>query len=385
MTMKILLVDDEPNVLQGFKRNLRNQYDLHFAVGGAAALEMIETNGPFAVVVSDMQMPEMSGVELLSIIRDRNEQTVRVMLTGNADQKTAVDAVNEGNIFRFLNKPCPPDQLAKTLDAGLQQYRLVTAEAELLNQTLAGSVRMLTQVLSMAMPEAFGLTGEARALVRAVAQRIGVGPMWQIEMAAMLMRVGCVSLPADVIDRYLNHQPLSSDDEALIKQTPKLGHDLISAIPRLQGVADLVAAQNDPACDPTPIAARILRAVGDFQRFRGDGSPLAALRLMDRRPQYDPVVVEHLSAVVQAMFQSQDVDVAQLTDGMVLESHVTDLSGRILIASGTEIHDSLIQKLVRLRRSQTGVCEPISVRTVVRQAATTTKTNTTDPQPVTAE
>ena len=253
MTRKILLVDDEPNVLQGFKRHLRKAYDLELAVGGEAALETIAEKGPFAVVVSDMQMPEISGVELLSRIRDLNEQTVRVMLTGNADQKTAVDAVNEGNIFRFLNKPCPPEQLAQTLDAALEQYRLVTAEAELLNKTLSGSVQVLTQILSLILPEAFGLTQEARKWARATAAKLGYEPLWQVEMAAMLMRIGCVSLEKDVLNRYLSNDKLKDSDRSLIAETPKMGHELLAAIPRLEPVADFVRAQFGAPDESTPL------------------------------------------------------------------------------------------------------------------------------------
>lgn len=364
MTKKVLLVDDEPNVLQGFKRHLRKNYDLHLAVGGAAAIEAVKNEGPFAIVVSDMQMPEMNGVELLGLVRDADEHIVRVMLTGNADQKTAVDAVNEGNIFRFLSKPCPPEILAKTLDAGLEHYRLVTAEAELLTKTLSGSVRMLTQVLSLAMPEAFGLTQEARTLAREVAKRMEIKPVWEIEMAAMLMRVGCVSLPTEIVSRYLNCKAITPEQTKLIQQSPKLGSDLVSAIPRLEGVAKLIASQNDPPNDPTPMASRVLRAVGDFQRLRSDGSPLSALRRMESCSEYDAIVLECLVEVVKSTFQSAEVLVTQLAEGMVLEENVVDLSGRILIAKGNEMHETLIHKLNALRRSGSGVREPIQVRKI---------------------
>ena len=362
MTKKILLVDDEPNVLQGYKRHLRKSYDLHLAVGGAAAMEAVKNEGPFAVVVSDMQMPEMNGVELLRLVQNADEHIVRIMLTGNADQKTAVDAVNEGNIFRFLSKPCSPEMLAKTLDSGLEHYRLITAEAELLNKTLSGSVRMLTQVLSLAMPSAFGLTQEARMLARQVGQQLEVKPAWEIEMAAMLMRIGCVSLPADIVDRYLSGEQVSPEQEKLISESSSLGRDLVSAIPRLEGVANLIASQNDPPKDPTPMASRVLKAVGDFQRFRCNRTPLSALRVMEGRTEYDPQVLEHLDNVVRSMYQNAEVTVAQLAEGMVLEENVVDLSGRVLIAKGNEIHETLIQKLNTLRRSGSGVREPIQVR-----------------------
>src|SRR6184192_4097590 len=104
--------------------------------------------GPYVVVVADMQMPGMNGVQFLTKAEAFSPDTVRIMLTRNADQKTAADAVNQGHVFRFLNKPCSPEQLAVTLTAGLKQYKLITAERELLESTLNGSVKLLTDILS---------------------------------------------------------------------------------------------------------------------------------------------------------------------------------------------------------------------------------------------
>ena len=360
MTNRILFVDDDPNVLQSFKRHLRKNYELELAVGGKAALEAIQEKGPFAVVVSDMQMPEISGVELLKQIREISEHTVRVMLTGNADQKTAVDAVNEGSIFRFLNKPCAPDELALVLDAGLEHYRLVTAEAELLNKTLAGSVKMLIEVLSLTMPKAFGTTRKARTLARAMAEKLDAKPLWQIEIAAMLTRVGCVSLPPETLSLYLSGEELDSHHAELVSEIPMLGHCLITEIPRLEGVAELILAHNGPPDDSTPMGARILRVVNDYQRF-DDGQTSKTIKRMEESDVYDQRVVQALSDAIFGLTESKEVPVSELRDGMVLKSDIVDLSGRLLVAGGLEIHAAMIQKLALLQRSGNGVREPLQV------------------------
>ena len=74
--------------------------------------------GPFAVVVADMRMPGMDGVEFLQHVKEMSPDTVRIMLTGNADMQTAIDAVNKGNIFRFLTKPCPYETMTVAVNAG---------------------------------------------------------------------------------------------------------------------------------------------------------------------------------------------------------------------------------------------------------------------------
>lgn len=86
----------------------------------------------FDVVMSDMTMPEMTGVELLALAELNSPDTVRIMLTGNRDQKTARDAVNLGHVFRFLSKSCQPEEMIFALEAGIRQHQLLTAERELL-------------------------------------------------------------------------------------------------------------------------------------------------------------------------------------------------------------------------------------------------------------
>ena len=128
MAEKILLVDDDSNILDGYRRSLGREFLLETALGGAQALELATEQGPYAVVVSDMRMPGMDGIQLLRKIKALSPDTTRVMLTGNTEMDTAINAINEGSIFRFLTKPCGREAMATTLTAALEQYRLVTAE-----------------------------------------------------------------------------------------------------------------------------------------------------------------------------------------------------------------------------------------------------------------
>ena len=165
MAERILLVDDDNNILEGYRRSLSREFLLETALGGSQALKLATDNGPYAVVVSDMRMPGMDGIQLLSSIKAQSPDTTRVMLTGNADIDTAINAINEGNIFRFLNKPCSKEEMAKALTAALVQYRLVTAEKQLLEQTLSGCIQVLTEVLSLVNPAAFSRAERARRYI----------------------------------------------------------------------------------------------------------------------------------------------------------------------------------------------------------------------------
>jgi ActR/RegA family two-component response regulator len=128
MANKILFVDDEPSILDGYRRMLYREFEVDTAPGGDDGLTMVKGTGPYAVVVSDMRMPGMSGAEFLTKVRQAAPDTVRILLTGYSDMDAAIEAVNEGNIFRYLTKPCPKEVLVKAINQSLDQYRTVTAE-----------------------------------------------------------------------------------------------------------------------------------------------------------------------------------------------------------------------------------------------------------------
>ena len=112
---RVLCVDDEPFVLEGLKHQLERHYEVVTAISGKAALKELASGREFSVVISDMQMPEMNGADFLEQVRKRSPQTVRILLTGHADMEAAAQAVNRGNIFRFLLKPCAAKDLQKAI------------------------------------------------------------------------------------------------------------------------------------------------------------------------------------------------------------------------------------------------------------------------------
>jgi len=133
---RVLCVDDEPLLLAGLSAALHGRYEVTTARSGPEALRRLFECGPFAVVVADLKMPDMDGIRFLSQVRDMAPDTVRILLTGHADLDSAIGAVNQGYIFRFLKKPCPTEVLLMALEDGVNQARLVTRDRELLEKRL---------------------------------------------------------------------------------------------------------------------------------------------------------------------------------------------------------------------------------------------------------
>src|SRR5688572_8104210 len=134
---------------------------------------------------------------------------VRIMLTGNADQLTAINALNEGEIFRFLNKPTDAKVLRKVLELAVRQYELVKGERELLERTLKGSVALLTEILSIAKPEIFGRTDRLRTKAKQIAAHFPELASWEFETAASLSLLGCIGLSPELIEKAALGLPLT--------------------------------------------------------------------------------------------------------------------------------------------------------------------------------
>ncbi len=356
MTEKILCVDDEPNVLNAYQRALRKEFQIETALGGALGLAAIEAQGPYAVIVTDMRMPGMDGIQFLAKVKEKAPDTIRIMLTGNADQQTAIEAVNEGNIFRFLTKPCPPEVLAKALKAGLQQYRLVVAEKELLEKTLHSSIQVLTDILSLVNPTAFGRASRVQRLVRELAAKLQIEQAWQTEIAAMLSQVGCITVPEEILMKVYRGASLTGDELQLMQSHPQIGHNLINNIPRLEQVAEIIAYQEkrfNGAGVPhdgkrgleIPLGARILKLALDFDKLlEAKIHNLEALKEIQRRGDwYDPYVVDALKVIVTdgITFESQSVSIQELILGMILAEDLVTEKGLLLIARGQEVTSSL--------------------------------------------
>lgn len=353
---KVIFVDDDQNILDTLRRNLRNNYEIYTASSGEEGLKEIEENGPFAVIVSDYRMPGLNGIELLAKVKNIAPDTVRVMLTGQADMQAAIDAVNYGSLFRFLTKPCTMEMLTNVLNGALEQYRLINAERELLEKTLSGSVKTLSHILGLLSPETFSYSIRISSLSRKIASRLGLNNLWEVEIAALLSQIGCITVPKEVLEKRYSDQDLSDIEKSMLNEYPAIGKILLAGIPRLEGLAEAIFYQaknfdgsgfpdDDKKGTDLPIIARILRAVHDFDLlFQSEGSETEAIDKMRKQIyKYDPSVLNALKdeyglihkghrQIIKEIYDIRDVPV-----GSVLAEDILSSTGVLLFPKGHEI------------------------------------------------
>jgi response regulator RpfG family c-di-GMP phosphodiesterase len=358
---KILFVDDESNVLSALQRQLRGRYTIETAAGGAAGIAALDTRGPYAAIVSDMRMPDVDGVRVLSHARQKQPDASRILLTGYADVHSAIEAVNRGNIFRFLTKPCPSDVLSIALDAALAQYRLVIAERELLDRTLRGSVKVLGEVLALVNPTAFGQSVRVQQLLKSLGGLVDGADSWEIDVAAVLSKLGCIVIPEHLLLADQRGADLPPDERRMLDSVPTVTRHLLSPIPRLERVLDAIAYIEKPYSDfssrpsrewtgkDIPLSARLLKVAFDYDTLVTRGVPPAQAFALLRSKQgwYDPDLIAALETKVQRDLagEAKEVPILELECGMILAENLYSDTGVLLLSSGNPITEPLKRRL----------------------------------------
>jgi response regulator RpfG family c-di-GMP phosphodiesterase len=369
MNRRILCVDDEANVLEGLQRSLYEHFELDVALGAKQALELLEQNS-YAVIVTDMRMPGMDGAALLRVVRERWPDTVRILLTGHADVQSAIAAVNDAQVLRFLSKPCPTDTLISALGDAVEHHRLQHAERELLNDTLAGATKLLVDVLALAAPEVFSQASRMRDCVLHMLQRLGQKDRWVYEMSALLSLLGCVALPRDIAERALGGEQLDVQERHLFDDHPETAYGVLVAIPRLEPVARIVRAQN--IADATTLDDPVVRlgvqllqvALALDKRLVLGEAPDVALRNLPRsKPPLRPDLLEllHDFEIRAPATTVRHLKLDQLRIGMVLAQDVTSKAGTTVLTEGRELTLLLLERMRKFAQ-RVGVVEPIRVR-----------------------
>lgn len=357
---KILLVDDDRSLLDSVRRNLCFDYDLTTAECGPDALGIIESGETFPVVVTDMRMPEMDGVRFIEEARPLLPDTSFIMLTGNQDLETAIRAVNEGNVFRYLNKPCETDAIRTAIEAGLRQFELEQSEKVLLNRTCAGAVCMLMDVLESNQPMTGARLASLSETVNMFRTEAGIGARWEYTLASRLALVGFVCLDDEEVNRFFATAPREPAWREMLQRAIGMGSRMIKRIPRLEIVGEMVEqmasstganCQSDPQTEEEIVqtGADLLFVSVLWDAMRGQG--LSAGQALIEAQSLLPDLAEGFTGAFQKLPSNDsapapvEIPARKLKPGMVLHSDVCSNGGSILLRAGRRLTEVVIEKI----------------------------------------
>jgi CheY-like chemotaxis protein len=308
--LHILCVDDEPKVLEGLVLNLRRHYRVSTANNGQGGLAIVDGNDPPAVVVSDMRMPEMDGAAFLSQVKERSPDTVRLLLTGQADLESAIAAVNHGQVFRFLTKPCNPPTLPHGHPGRGRAASAHHGRERAAGKDAAGKHQGSHRDSVSRQPAHL----RARHAPQTACVGIGDGTGRAVFLAA---RSGGHAVPNRLHRSYpANNEklyygrPLTPVEAESTQCVPKISLQLLESIPRLELVCAILDAQEynfdgqgsprgAPQGESIPLGARVLKLVSDYDFLEAGGtSPGVAIStLQGRKGRYDPKLLGALGRV----------------------------------------------------------------------------------------
>ena len=403
--VKILFVDDEANVLTALARTFRGEgYEVQLASSGAEALEIVQSDPP-DMVVSDHRMPVMTGVELLTQVREAAPGTIRILLTGYADIQAATDAINLGGVYRFLTKPWNSDDLKITVRQALHQRELeqqnsllsttVNEQNEKLRELNAGleqkveerttevkrlyselqdhfvhSVKVFIELVSLRNPNLTNHCKRVAAYCKAVARRLDLDPqrVFDIELAAVLHDIGKIGM-SDVLIDY-SARTLSAGEQTQLEMHPLLGEKVITPIPELAAAARLIRSHHEQydgkgypdhrRRDDIPLGARLIAIADAFDHAvfgHKFGEPMPkqlAFDMLSRRSGYDfdPELVGLFAQELSRGRSEADshtelkVSLGDLCPGMLTARDIRTRSGILRVPKGQQLLEDDIRRLI---------------------------------------
>ena len=372
---KILFVDDDPRVLQSLRQVLAKHYDAQFASSGAEALTLFRNNGPFAVVISDFAMTEMNGVQLLLKVRELDSDVVTMLFTGAATFDDVSEAVRLGHIFRLIGKPCGSNQLLKNIEDGLRQHARIHAEKAMLEETLNGTISILTTILSATGPLFFGRAQRVKKLAFKLAENLQIEDTWTVEIASTFAFLGYLKLPLSMQERVYHKQIVPDRVLHLIEGFPSFTSDLLGQIPRLEKIAEIIRiipldyTQTWDKPPSTRRLASVIRLARDYEELTGGNHGPKAIYgiLSEKKNGYLPGGLEALRELIDLNIElppEKEIFLSQLKPGMTLSNDLRMDDDMLILAKGTEVNKIIVELLDNYRRTYTSESLPRFVRVI---------------------
>lgn len=369
---RILCVDDESRILEGLVLNLEWDYRVETTTSGHSALEMLQRaqdeGEPYVVIISDMRMPIMDGATLLQKARVSFPDTTRLLLTGYSDIESAILAVNQGSIFRFLSKPCEEDVLLGAVADAVRQNQLINSERELLDETLKGAAKALTTTLSLTSPLVFSRSSMITGYVRHLLEKLELEDRWMYELASMFVFIGFVAVPNETAHKYITGQKLSGAEQEMLNNCPRIAAGMLKEIPRFGLISQMITHHTNPQRAPSDppsveLGARILQTCLFFDKLILNGmtpeqaSVQLSVNLPD--PKYQlPILLRDYK--VTRTFNKHSAYVHELCEYMRLEEDVMTNQGQLVLPKGGELSPVTIQRIRNFDKN-IGIRQPILV------------------------
>lgn len=359
----ILAVDDVEQNLDILVETLSDDYDVAIALDGPTALEVADQICPDLVLL-DIMMPGMDGYEVCEKLKKMPSMrdVPVIFVTAMSDINNEMRGFEVGG-EDYITKPYNPAIILARVQTHLNLFTARRSLKDMLDKTLKGSVHLLTDILSLASPAAFGQSSRVRRHVRAMVKELDLPSVWRFELAAMLSQLGCVTLPGETLNEIFLGNAINSTDREAFEEHPQVGAELLMHIPRLETVAQMVARQRDPIdvfsdtpvedMDIADLGGQLIRMAVDFDDLsvRGMDTEEVLASMDNKSVQYLPGFMELFSKVVRntaLKMTYREIKANEVSPGMILDQDVISDTGALVVRKGMEVSSSVYNILKRM-------------------------------------
>jgi len=376
----VIVADPDKDVQAGFKRLFGAQLNIVCFSEADPALAFLKKNPGTTAVFSCYNLPGRGGTAFLRAAETIVPQATRVMLTREKSAEAIKKALNEGHAFLFLEKPCESNELHAAMEAARSHHRQLAKDRALLERTLAGSVKLLIDMLALFHPEAFRRTSTVRKQALKLARQLGMKKTWELEMAVMLSPLGEALLPKQILARYRAARGLTEQERDVLNRAPAQSRELLKNIPQLEKVSEYLYLsargydgsgfpKDGPVGEEIPQVSRILKLLTDLWYASPENGPDAASfeALTINRRKYDPKLLDHAKSVLMDdVPETREKQVAKcyirsLRPGDILvDDALTESSHELVLSRGHMLTPTTIRRLEHFHQTS-GVRQPIRV------------------------
>ncbi|MFC1606463.1 response regulator [Candidatus Latescibacterota bacterium] len=378
----ILVVDDTVENIDVLNGILKEDYKIKVALNGEKALKIAESKEPPDLILLDVMMPDMDGYEVCVRLKS-NSATAKIPVIF-VTAKTEVEDETMGfelGAVDYITKPVSPPTVQARVKTHIELFNSRNSIEQMLSKTLMGSIKLLSDILALANPQAFSQASRLKRYARDIAAYLKLSEVWKYEMAALLSQIGCVTIPHDILEKILADEKLTIKEKEMYKTIPVIGQDLLDNIPRLNLLAKMIGQQQETLStvkaaedvikwDPIVLGGQILKVAIEYDKLISVGvAPrMAIIEMKNRGGIYPPVLLNAISETQVDLVEVTDMSVKidELRDGMILLDDIITTSDIKLFKSGSEV-TSYMLKLIQRYTKYMKIREPIRIQVVEKK------------------
>lgn len=365
----IMVVDDNPANLKLLEDMLRQQ---HFEVQsfplGGLALAAAEKEPPDLILL-DVNMPQMNGYEVCVQLKSRKvlSDIPVIFVSALNETEDKVKGFRSGGAD-YVSKPFQFEEVQSRIETHLNLRRALQAERNLLENTLGGAVAMVLDLLQITSPLLVLRTHAIRHIAMRIIESVEFTEAWEFELAAMLCLLGCISLPDEIFENAYGAEDLTPEEDEMFRTHPDVAARLLSKVPRLETVAEMIGNQRTPDSATTERAkqgARMLNLALELdQKLYRSIDCRTAVDQLTLSGRFDSDMARALESYSpgKPIFETQNLLQRELRPSMVLDENVMAIKTKALILKeGVVLTPVWIERLENFAKSS-GVPERIRVR-----------------------